>query len=160
LNTTTSPSLADKTVEQVLLTDLDKFSVISAVKCKGISEFMQGLTGDAGLASIIHPSALWAMAVAAVIGIVFELVRVFTKNKSPILPVAIGLGMVLPPDSTFWMFLGAGFFWTMGKMYKARKEGLGWKLWVDAHEPICAGIIAGAALVGNGDVLVKVFLLA
>ncbi len=57
------------------------------------------------------------------------------------------------------MFLGAGFFSTMGKMYKARKEGLGWKLWVDAHEPICAGIIAGAALVGNGDVLVKVFLL-
>lgn len=94
-------ALADKTVEQVLLTDLDKFSVISAVQWKGISEFMQGLTGDAGLASIIHPSALWAMAVAAVIGIVFELVRVFTKNKSPILPVAIGLGMVLPPDSTF-----------------------------------------------------------
>jgi uncharacterized oligopeptide transporter (OPT) family protein len=157
--TTPDPALADKTVEQVLLTDPDKFSFISAVQWKGISEFIQGLTGDAGITSIIHPSALWVMAVAAVIGIAFELVRVFTKNKSPISPVAIGLGMVLPPDSTFWMFLGAGFFWTMGKLYKARKEGLGWKLWVDTHEPICAGIIAGAALVGIGDVLVKVFLL-
>jgi hypothetical protein len=32
-------------------------------------------------------------------------------------------------------------------------------LWIDTHDPICAGIIAGAALIGIGDVLVKVFLL-
>jgi uncharacterized oligopeptide transporter (OPT) family protein len=157
--TGSKPELASSTVEEVLLSDPDKFSFISAVQWKGISEFIAGLTGDAGLTSIIHPSALWAMAIAAVLGVGFELLRVFSKNKSPISPVAIGLGMVLPPDSTFWMFLGAMFFWTMGKLYKARKEGLGWKLWVDTHEPICAGIIAGAALVGIGDVLVNVFVL-
>jgi hypothetical protein len=28
---------------------------------------------------------------------------------------------------------------------------------VDSQEPICAGLIAGAALVGIGDILVKVF---
>jgi hypothetical protein len=30
-------------------------------------------------------------------------------------------------------------------------------VWVDSQEPICAGLIAGAALVGIGDILVKVF---
>jgi hypothetical protein len=32
-------------------------------------------------------------------------------------------------------------------------------LWIQTHEPICAGIIAGAALVGIGDILVRVFAL-
>jgi hypothetical protein len=30
---------------------------------------------------------------------------------------------------------------------------------VDSLEPICAGLIAGAALIGIGDILVKVFVL-
>jgi hypothetical protein len=30
---------------------------------------------------------------------------------------------------------------------------------VDTQEPICAGLIAGAALIGIGDILVKVFVL-
>lgn len=154
-----NPELADKTVEQVLLLKPEEFSFISAVQWKGISEFIQGLTGDTGLTAIIHPSALWAMAIAAVLGVILEVVRVFTKNKSPISPVAIGLGMVLPPDSTFWMFLGSLFFWVMGKLYKAHKEGFGYRLWVDTHEPICAGLIAGAALIGIGDILIGAFVL-
>ncbi|MFN5945425.1 MAG: OPT/YSL family transporter [Phycisphaerae bacterium] len=152
-------ALADKSVEQVLLAKPDEFSFIGAVQWKGISEFIQGLTGGGGLTNIIHPSALWAMVIFAVLGIGFELVRVFTKNKSPISPVAIGLGLVLPPDSTFWMFLGSAFFWIMGRMYKNRKESMGNLLWVQTHEPICAGLIAGAALVGIGDILINVFLL-
>jgi len=157
--TPADPALADKTVEQVLLSKPDQFSFISAVQWKGISEFIAGLTGDASLTAIIHPSALWAMGIAAVLGVIFELVRVFTKSKSPISPVAIGLGMVLPPDSTFWMFLGSIFFWLMGRMYKARTETFGHRLWVGTHEPICAGLIAGAALIGIGDTLINVFVL-
>lgn len=157
--TTPNPELATKSVEDVILADPNKFSFIAAVQWKGISEFIQGLTGGGGLTSVIHPSALQAMAIAAVVGIVLELFRVYTKSKSPIAPVALGLGMVLPPDSTFWMFLGSAFFWLMGKIYKAKTESFGKKLWVDTHEPICAGIIAGAALIGIGDILVKVFLL-
>jgi hypothetical protein len=157
--TTPKPELANSSVEQVLLSKPDEFSFIGAVQWKGISEFIGGLTGDAGLTKIIHPTALWAMAIFAVLGIAFELVRVFSKNKSPISPVAIGLGLVLPPDSTFWMFLGSVFFWTMGKLYKAQKEGFGNRLWVQTHEPICAGLIAGAALIGIGDILIGVFLL-
>jgi OPT family oligopeptide transporter len=167
--TPADPALAGKSVEQVLLSKPDEFSFISAVQWKGISEFIQGLTGDQGLSAIIHPSALKAMAFAAVAGVVFELVRVFSKGKSPIAPVAFGLGIVLPPDSTFWMFLGSLFFWGIAKLYGAKKgdthkeadpgESFGKRLWVRTQEPICAGLIAGAALVGIGDILINTFVL-
>jgi len=63
----------------------------------------------------------------------------------------------VPPDSTLMMFLGSLFFWYAARVYGERKNTRGYKLWVDAQEPICAGLIAGAALIGIGDILVKVF---
>lgn len=157
------PEQANWTIEQTLIRTQDggspEFSFIAAVQWKGISDFMQGLTGDAGLTAIIHPSALYVMAAAAVLGILMEIVRIGSRSKSPISPVALGLGMVLPPDSTFWMFLGSFFFWLMGRTYKNNKESFGYRLWIDTHEPICAGLIAGAALVGIGGILVDVFVL-
>jgi hypothetical protein len=39
------------------------------------------------------------------------------------------------------------------------RDGLLLATWIQTHEPICAGIIAGAALVGIGDILVRVFAL-
>lgn len=72
-------------------------------------------------------------------------------------PVAIGLGFVLNPDSSLWMFLGSFFFWVMHKVYSQKEGSFGKKLWVLAREPICAGLIAGAALVGIGDIVVGVF---
>lgn len=154
---TPQPEMLAMTVQERLVYE-DKFSFVAAIQWRGISDFINGLTSDVGLTAIIHPSALYAMAVAAVIGIIFELVRVFMKGKFPFAPVAFGLGVVLPPDSTLWMFLGSLFFWTMGKIYRARKEGFGRHLWVDTQEPICAGLIAGAALVGIGDILFGNFL--
>lgn len=156
-------------IQSTLVTE--KFTFTAALQWKGISEFIQGLTGEGGLTAIIHPSALNVMAAAAVIGVVFELVRVFSKGKSPFAPVAFGLGIVLPPDSTLWMFMGAVFFWTCGKMFGKKTDGDSHapgspeggsfmkRVFVDTHEPICAGLIAGAALVGIGDILVKAFLI-
>ena len=146
-------------IQQTLVTD--KFTFTAALQWKGISEFIQGLTGEAGLTAIIHPSALTVMAIAGVIGVVFELVRVFSKGKFPFAPVAFGLGIVLPPDSTLWMFMGAVFFWAMSKVYGGVKSNGSFckRVFVETHEPICAGLIAGAALVGIGDILVGAFLL-
>jgi OPT family oligopeptide transporter len=162
--TPADPALANATIEQTLIRIPEgggdpKFSFIAAVQWKGIADFMTGLTGDAGLTAIIHGSALVAMAIAAVLGVGLEIVRLWTRNKLPISPVALGLGMVLPPDSTIWMFLGCFFFWAMGAAFGRRERSLGRTLWVETREPICAGLIAGAALVGIGDILVKVFLL-
>lgn len=147
------PARAKETVEQFILQDPDKFSFTGAVQWRGVSQLITN-----GLSSL-PASALWAMAFAAVFGAGFEIWRVVTKSKVPISPLAIGLGIVLPPDSTIWMFLGAAFFWVMHKIYKNRQKSLGHRLWIETHEPICAGLIAGAALIGIGDMLVKVFVL-
>lgn len=160
-----SPEAANLTVQQHLQTGIDgtKDQFTAAVQWKGISDFISALTGDKGLTSVIHPTALNALAIAAVIGILFELFRVFSKNKSPFSPVAFALGVVIPPDSTLWMFLGSLFFWTMTKVFGPAGEhhdpnaSFGKRLWVATREPICAGLIAGAALVGIGDTLINAF---
>jgi hypothetical protein len=56
------------------------------------------------------------------------------------------------------MFFGALFFTIMKSIYGKSPESAGHRLWIGSHEPICAGLIAGAALVGISDILVKVFL--
>ncbi|MFZ4576540.1 MAG: OPT/YSL family transporter, partial [Phycisphaerales bacterium] len=152
--TAADPELADKTVEEILLADPDKFSFTGAVQWKGISDLITG-----GL-SKLPQSAITAMIIAAVAGVVFEIWRTLAKGKFPISPLALGLGIVLPPDSTIWMFMGSLFFWIMHKLYEKRTASMGHKVWIETHEPICAGLIAGAALVGIGDILTKVFILA
>jgi len=46
----------------------------------------------------------------------------------------------------------------MHRRHAGAPDSAGHRLWVGSHEPICAGLIAGAALVGIADILVKVFL--
>jgi hypothetical protein len=55
------------------------------------------------------------------------------------------------------MFVGATFFWFMSR--KREPGTRSHTLWVESQESICAGLIAGAALIGIGDKLVEVFLL-
>jgi hypothetical protein len=101
--------------------------------------------------------ALVAMAVAAAAAVVFEVLRMRTKGRFPISAVAVGLGVVLPPESCFAMWLGAMLFWWMGR----KKPAPGTRdhaLWVDGCEPICAGLISGAALIGIGNAIVNVLM--
>jgi len=164
-----------KEVQKVMMTE--QFGFPSALQWKGIADLIRDGFGSMAV------SAQWSMAIAAAVGLVFEVTRILTRNKFPISPLAIGLGVVVPPDSTMAMFMGAGLFWIMGRIYKkgggngeggggaehGRVEGqlggaapgrsLGHRLWVGAQEPVCAGLIAGAALVGIGDILVRVFVL-
>jgi hypothetical protein len=66
----------------------------------------------------------------------------------------------VPPDSSLMMFAGAAFFWWASRRFRQQPGTRGHALWVEAQEPICAGLIAGAALVGIGDILVRVFVLS
>jgi uncharacterized oligopeptide transporter (OPT) family protein len=102
-------------------------------------------------------SALLSMAIAAVAAIVFEVLRLRTKGRFPISAVSVGLGVVLPPESCFAMWVGALIFWWHGRKNPApgSKEHA---FWVEGCEPICAGLISGAALVGIGNALVNVLL--
>jgi uncharacterized oligopeptide transporter (OPT) family protein len=137
----------------------EQFAFPSAVQWKGVSDLVTSIFGDGGQGSLLTTSIIWSMVIAAVVGLVFEVARIASRGKFPLSPLAIGLGVVVPPDSTLAMFAGAAFFWLMHKLYHARKESNGHKIWIESHEPICAGLIAGAALIGIGDILVKVFLL-
>lgn len=144
-------------VEQKMVTG--QFGFPSALQWKGVSELVTSIFGG-GTGTLLTPSIVWSMVIAGIVGLIFEVIRIRTRGKFPLSPLAIGLGVVVPPDSTMAMFAGAAFFWLMHKIYHARKESFGHRLWIDTHEPICAGIIAGAALVGIGDILVRVFALA
>jgi uncharacterized oligopeptide transporter (OPT) family protein len=135
----------------------DQFGFPSALQWKGVSDLVSAVFSEGR--SPIPTSALWSVVIAASVGLVFELLRSASNNRFPLSAVGIGLGVVLPPDSTMAMCAGAAFFWFMGLRHGPRPESKGHQLWIGAQEPICAGLIAGAALVGIADILVKVFLL-
>jgi uncharacterized oligopeptide transporter (OPT) family protein len=126
----------------------DKFAFPKALEWKGVSDLVA--TGLKGLPA----SALWAMGTAAVLAIIIEVLRIKTRGRFPLSSVGIGLGVVLPPDASFMMFLGAFIFWIMGRRHP--KPGTkGHTLWVECCEPICAGLISGAAIVGIINTIVN-----
>ena len=55
------------------------------------------------------------------------------------------------------MWLGASMFWWMGRS-NTQPGTSGHEFWVEGCEPICAGLISGAALVGIGNAIVNVLL--
>ena len=106
----------------------------------------------------LSPSIVAAVIVASVAGLVLEILRILMKNKLPLSPIAIGLAFVLDFRSAFCMFAGAFLFWLLG-VGRIKEEKAQGNLWIENHEPICAGIIAGGSLMGILDILVGVFLL-
>jgi uncharacterized oligopeptide transporter (OPT) family protein len=129
----------------------EQFAMPGALQWKGVAEIIA--KGFGGLPA----SALIAMGVAAATAVVIELARVATKGRFPLSSVSIGLGVVLPPEATFAMFVGALVFWLMGLRHKAAGTR-GHAVWVEGCEPICAGLISGAALMGIGNAIVNVLL--
>jgi nitrite reductase/ring-hydroxylating ferredoxin subunit len=129
----------------------DQFAMPAALQWKGVADLI------ANGVSRLPPSAVISMVLAAVVALVFEILRVRTKGRFPLSAVSVGLGVVLPPESVLAMWFGALFFWLMAR----RKPAPGSRahdLWVDGMEPICAGLISGAALVGIGNAIVNVLL--
>ena len=128
----------------------DQFAMPGALQWKGVAELI-----SKGISSL-PTSAVIAMAVAAITALLFEIVRMISKGRFPLSPVAIGLGVVLPPESVLAMWVGALLFWLMG-MGKT-KGTKGYNFWVEGCEPICAGLISGAALMGIGNAILNVLI--
>lgn len=129
----------------------DQFPFPKALEWKGVSDLVAS-----GLKAL-PASAVIAMAIAAVLATVFEIARIRTKGKFPLSPVGLGLGVVLPPDACLMMFLGALMFWWTGRR-NPQPGSKGHTLWVECNEPICAGLISGAALVGITNAIVVALL--
>ena len=129
----------------------DQFAFPAALQWKGVAELIaKGLTA-------LPYSAIVSMVVAAASAAAIEIARIVTKGRFPLSSVSIGLGVVLPPEATFAMWVGAMVFWLMGRRYPT-KGTRGHEFWVDGLEPICAGLISGAALMGIGNAIVNVLM--
>jgi uncharacterized oligopeptide transporter (OPT) family protein len=129
----------------------EQFAMPAALQWKGVAELIAK-----GISSL-PTSAMIAMIVAAVGAALIEIARIVTKGRFPLSAVSIGLGVVLPPESTFMMWIGALFFWWMGKR-NAAPGTKGHDFWVEGCEPICAGLISGAALLGIGNAIINVLM--
>jgi uncharacterized oligopeptide transporter (OPT) family protein len=129
----------------------DSFAFPAALQWKGVAELIAK-----GVSALSH-SAVVSMIVAAVAAVVLEVARMVTKGRFPLSAVAVGLGVVLPPESTFAMWAGAMIFWVM-KRRNPVKGSKGNDFWVEGMEPLCAGLISGSALMGIGNAIVNVLI--
>ena len=127
----------------------EQFQMPAVTIWKGVAEVL-----TKGLSQLPH-SVVVAVIVACVAAFLLEVLRIVTKNKLPLSPVAIGLAFVIDFQSAFCMSSGAFLFWLLGVGRIKHEEARG-NLWVENHEPICAGLIAGAALMGICDMIVAV----
>lgn len=108
--------------------------------------------------SELPATAVWATLIGALLGIVLELVRQLSKSRFPLSGVGIGLGFFIPFPICFAMFMGSFAFWVIGKLWP-RAEQRPNVVFVQNQESICAGIIAGAALIGVGVMAIELFVL-
>jgi uncharacterized oligopeptide transporter (OPT) family protein len=135
-----------RTVEKMIS---DQFAFPAALQWKGVADIIaKGVSG-------LPTSAVLSMIVAAMAAAAIEIARMATRGRFALSAVSIGLGVVLPPEATLAMFVGAFVFWLMGRRHPERGTR-GHEFWVEGLEPICAGLISGAALVGIGNAIVNV----
>jgi uncharacterized oligopeptide transporter (OPT) family protein len=130
----------------------DQFAMPAVMQWKGVAELIAKGVKD------LPSSAVVAMAVAALVALVMEVTRILTKGRFKLSSVAIGLGVVLPPESVFAMFAGALLFWVAELRLKDKPATLSRRIWVDGCEAICAGAISGAALMGIGNAILNVLI--
>ncbi|MBN2804715.1 MAG: OPT/YSL family transporter [Deltaproteobacteria bacterium] len=127
--------------EDISLLTSEKLPMPSAQVWRAVAEVLtEGL-------SFLHPSAQWAILAGAIAGVVFEIIAKITKGKFPLSGVGMGLAFILPFSDSLAMSSGAIFFWFL--QHKKHKENSKLKrIFVDNSEIICAGGIAGGALIG------------
>ena len=130
----------------------DQFAFPAALQWKGVAELIAK-----GVSALPH-SAVVSMIVAAVAAAAIEIARIVTKGRFPLSAVSIGLGVVLPPEATLRDvgrrddLLGDGPQVPGAGHARATSSGS------RACEPICAGLISGAALMGIGNAIVNVLI--
>lgn len=103
-------------------------------------------------------SAVIAAIVGALLGIVFEVIRSLSRNRFSVSAVGIGLGFMIPFGISFAMFFGSFLFWLPTKIWPKPEQKMN-KVLVQNIESICAGLIAGAALIGVGIMALEAFVL-
>ncbi len=126
------------------------YSYPAATVWKAVAEILtKGL-------SQLPTTAVWAAAIGGVLGILLEIVRMTSKGKFPISPVGIGLAFVISFQTCLAMFFGSFVFWVASLIWPRPEQRMNEAL-VQNQESICAGVVAGAALVGVAVMAAQVF---
>ena len=116
-----------------------------ALQWRGVAELIQrGVT-------TLPMSAIYSMIGAAIVAAFIEIMTIIKRKPFPLSSVSIGLGVILPPEYCITMWVGAMFFWWQSRRHAAGTPGH--RTWVEGMEPICAGLITGAALIGIANAL-------
>ncbi len=127
--------------EDVSLLASEKFPMPAAQIWRAVAEVLtKGL-------SFLHPTARLAIGVGAFLGVVFEYLDQRMKGKFPISGVGMGLAFVLPFPDIFAMGLGSILFNHARKRFTV-KETWAYRVFVENGETLCAGLIAGGAIIG------------
>lgn len=108
--------------------------------------------------TFLHITARWAIVIGGVLGLLMEIVNKKMKGRLPLSPVGMGLAFAIPFPISLSMALGAIFFWACGKKFK-NPTSKGYKIFVENLETVCAGGIAGGALIGITLILIETLLL-
>jgi uncharacterized oligopeptide transporter (OPT) family protein len=127
----------------------DQFAMPAALQWQGVAQIIaRGI-------SHLPLSALVSMIVAAICAVMIEVTNILTRGRLPLSSVSIGLGVVLPPEYTLPMWVGAMVFWLAGRRYPSPGTR-GYAYWKEGCESICAGLISASALLGIGNAIVNV----
>ncbi|CAN5630472.1 hypothetical protein BH18VER1_BH18VER1_22230 [soil metagenome] len=146
------PPAADGTRSTATIVS-EQFPMPAALQWKGVADLIAR-----GISSL-PTSAVISMVVAALFAAFIEITTIVRRKPFPLSSVSIGLGVILPPDACFAMWIGALFFWWQGRRNARATPGTkAHQLWIEGTEPICAGLISGAALVGIANALANVLL--
>lgn len=143
---------------QLLATELSvpykmdsKYAMPSATVWKAVADVLAE-----GIDKIPH-TARYAALAGIVVGLVLEAWRLMSRNRFPLSPVAMGLGFLIPFHTCFAMFAGSLVFWAVEKLH-AKQPSPARQVIVENQEPICAGLIAGGALMGVVAAIADLFL--
>ncbi len=125
----------------------EEFPMPSALQWRGVAELI-----SRGVSSLPQ-SAIYSMIGAALLAAFIEIATIIRRKPFPLSSVSIGLGVILPPEYCLTMWIGALFFWWQAR--RQVKGSAGHRRWVEGMEPVCAGLITGAALIGIANALVN-----
>lgn len=97
--------------------------------------------------SFLHDSAKISILVGALLGIAIEVANQKRKGQFFLSGVGVGLAFVLPFSDSLAMAAGAVAFWFVRRK-ATNAESRAFRVFVANQETVCAGAIAGGALVG------------
>jgi putative OPT family oligopeptide transporter len=139
------------TAPEVSEVKFGEYPMPAAITWKAVADVL-----TEGLHSIPMSARIAALA-GLILGLGLEWLRIGTRNRFPLSPVALGLGFLIPFGTCLSMFLGAFIFWLLEKRYSSPQSKVN-QVIVQNQEPICAGLIAGGALMGIAVAVTELFL--